>query len=389
MRDARVRSALLRAIPVLSIVSVGYVLFVPGAVPAVLTARYDVGYTAYGLLTSVPLLSIVLVQAPSGHLTARYSTTRVLLAATALHVVLALAIDLAGGFLAVLAFRAVWGLAAGTVLTVGAAHVARLYRGAAATRQQGLYGGALTLGGAVAFLTTPPLLAAGIPLGLHAPGAVLGVPAVAACWLVRGATPPDDGSTGGDRSVGLRRTLAHSVVAVAALCYVASLGSYVTLSTFITAYFDARGITGPLNAVVLLVATTGRAAGGIAVARWRIPDWSLVAATAVLAVGGFLALAVGSGPGVALVLPPVAMVAVSAPFGAIYRLAGAAPVHDGAALAVVIGAGNLAALVLPAVTGAIRDATGGYAGGFLVLGCVNGAAVVGVLWLQWAGAGRG
>lgn len=144
---SRGRSRLLRAVPFVAVGSVGYVLFVPGAVPGALTERFDIGYTAYGLLTSVPLLSIVFAQTPSGYLTARHSTTRVLLVATALHVVLALAIDAAEGFLSLLALRALWGLAGGAVLTVGAAHVARLYRGAVATRQQGLYGGALTLGG--------------------------------------------------------------------------------------------------------------------------------------------------------------------------------------------------------------------------------------------------
>jgi nitrate/nitrite transporter NarK len=74
--------------------------------------------------------------------------------------------------------------------------------------------------------------------------------------------------------------------------------------------------------------------------------------------------------------------AVSFPFGAIYGLAGDVTTSEGIALAVVIAAGNVAALVLPAITGGIRDATGEYAGGFVLLGVINAAAVTGVVWLQ-------
>jgi len=85
---------------------------------------------------------------------------------------------------------------------------------------------------------------------------------------------------------------------------------------------------------------------------------------------------------IAVSFPLIAMVAVSFPFGAIYGLAGDITTSEGIALAVVIAAGNFAALVLPAITGAIRDATGEYAGGFVLLGVVNAAAVTGIIWLQ-------
>ncbi len=397
----------LRVIPFLAVASVGYVLFAPAAVPEVLIRRFGIGYTAFGLLTSAPLFSFVLAQAPSSYLTARYSTTRILLAATAFHVVLALALDFATSFLTLLFLRTVWGLAAGTILTVGATHIARLQPGENTTRQQGIYGGVLTLGGAIAFVSTPLLLSAVEFGGLHSPGAVFGIFAVAACWRYRNeavtAPRPQYASTAdtsessnlnpssSENSVmtekrttesDVRQILTHPAVVVAALCYVATLGSYVTLSTFITAYFDTLGVSGPLNVLVLLVATTGRAVGGVVTRRWKLRDWTAITAATATAVVGFGVLVFGRSLAVVVIFPLVVMFAVSFPFGAIYGVAADTAVGEGVALAVVIAAGNLAALLLPALTGAIRDVTGGYRGGFLLLGVLNAVAVVGIVLLQ-------
>jgi nitrate/nitrite transporter NarK len=379
----------LDVIPLIAVGSVGYVLFVPGAVPGTLIDRFGIGYTAFGLLTSAPLLSIILAQAPSGYLTARYSTTRVLLVATIVHVLLAITIDVANNFLLLLILRTIWGLIGGAILTVGATHIARLHQRAVATRQQGLYGGVLTLGGAISFLLAPPLLARIGLTGLHTPGALLGVPAIVVCWWYRNeaATTPrnernERGTEAGSGWSTIRPTLTHPVVLVAALCYMASLGSYVTLSTFITAYFDSLGVSGPLNALVLLVASSGRAAGGVAVAHCRVPNRTFIAIGTAVAVFGFGVLAASEWVVIAVSFPLIAMIAVSFPFGAIYGLAGDITTSEGIALAVVIAAGNFAALVLPAITGAIRDATGEYAGGFVLLGVINAAAVAGIIWLQ-------
>ncbi|WP_433632657.1 MFS transporter [Halomicrococcus sp. NG-SE-24] len=401
----------LNVIPFVAVTSVGYVLFAPAAIPDVLTDRFDIGYTAFGLLTSVPLLSVVVAQAPSSYLTARYSTTRILLVATVVDTVVALTLDFARTFLALLALRTVWGLAGGVILTVGATHIARLHRNSKATRQQGFYGGALTLGGAIAFLAAPLLLEAVGAAGLHGPGALLGAFASAICWQHRdersthpGCSRPDaertesaetastrdrrdpSDSTARDRTNGesssVRHLLTHPVVIVAAFCYVASLGSYVTLSTFVTAYFDALDVTGPLNAAVLLVATAGRAAGGVVAGRWDVRDWTSIVVATTAAVVGFFVLAFAHSRIVLALFPLVAMLAVSLPFGAIYGVAANSTVSEGAALAVVIAAGNLAALLLPTVTGAIRDATGDYSGAFVVLGAINAVAAAGVVALQ-------
>jgi nitrate/nitrite transporter NarK len=96
----------------------------------------------------------------------------------------------------------------------------------------------------------------------------------------------------------------------------------------------------------------------------------------------FIGLAILSGP-VLIVLPLVAMVAISSPFRAVFKVTSDITPGEksGAALAIVIAMGNFAGLVFPTITGAIRDTTGSYAGAFgliaivCVIGAVAGALV--------------
>ncbi|MFB6270220.1 MAG: MFS transporter [Halobacterium sp.] len=365
----------LRYAPHVAVFAVGYVTFTYSAVPEYVAARYDAGLTAVGLLMSAALVSFVLAQVVADRLVSRYTTTQVSLGLLAAHAVTAVALDLTTTLAGVLVLRLLWGLAGGLLLTVGATHVARLHDGAAATRQQGVYGGVLTLGGAVGFLLAEPLVAATGGFGVHALGALLAVPAAACLWPYRHETHTAGAETAG--SAPLRSVLRNRTVLVAAYCYVAIIGSYITLSTFVTAYFTDLGVTGPLNAAVLVMATLGRAAGGTVAGRWSLPDGRVVRVTTVLAAASFLVLTVDV-RAVALAFPLVAMVAVSLPFGAVYNLAAAATPHQGAALAVVVAAGNVAAVVLPTLTGVVRTATGGYGAVFVLLAALLGLAALAV-----------
>ena len=413
----------LRYAPHAAIASVGYVLFGYAAVPDVVMTGLDIGFAEVGLLMSAALASFTLVQVVGGRLVNDRSTVRLLLGLSVVQGVLAVALDLAPTYYTLLAMRAAWGLAGGLVLTVGATHISRVYAGRAATQQEGIYGGMLALGGALAFLVTPPVVAATGWFGVHAVGGLLALPAIALLWRVRsvqvvthhsrsahdsrgtndsqpaadatasdrdgsadggvGHSPTgDDGSTAGDSSHGGGPTTdrtgsgrrVHPIVLLAAWCYVATLGTYVTLSTFVTAYFADLGVIGPLNAFALLCVTVGRAGGGIVSGRGLIDDGRFLAVTTGLGAVGLTALALLTGPAV-LVLPLLALLAVSLPFGAIYKVAATATARDASALAIVIAVGNLAALTLPAVTGAIRDATGGYGPAFLLLAVLNATAV--------------
>ncbi|WP_416840040.1 MFS transporter [Haloferax sp. DFSO52] len=355
--------------PHLAVASVGYVLFVYAAAPDALMAEYGVGFTEIGLLMSAALGAFVLVQVPTGRLTAQRATTRLLLYGTAVQALLALSLDFVSSYPALLAFRALWGLAGGFVLSVGVTHIARLYSGPAATRQQGIYGGMLTLGGAVGFALAPTLVEVGL---LHSPGALLALPALA--LLVRERNDVLTLPTG-DRSEGTLWSGFTLAVALASLCYVAIIASYITLSTFITSYAADLNVTGPLNVAVLLTATAGRATGGVAVFKFSIGDPWIIAGATTLATVCFAGLAALGPSPLTLMLPVAAMLAVSVPFGAVFTVASNATVHEGVAIAVVVAAGNFAALVLPAVTGALRDATGTYTSGFALLALLNVVAV--------------
>jgi len=363
----------LRIAPHLAVVSMGYVMFGYAGVPEFYLNRYDIGYASFGLMLSATLLPFVLVQWPASRLVERTTTTRLLIAATVVQAGLAVTVDFAPTFPTVLGLRFLWGIAAGLVLSVGATHVARLYSGDAASRQQGVYGGMLTLGGAFGFLIAPRFATTTNGVGVHALGTLIAVPAVGTLYLNRAdrlTAPSETASDAAGASV-----LANPVVALASLCYVAAIGSYLTLSAFITAYFEDLGVVGPLNALVLGVATLGRAAGGSAVVGFRTTDPKIIAGASTAAALGFGALAAAPSGPLRVGLPLLVMLAVSLPFGAIYNVAADATAAEGSALATVIAVGNLVALLLPVVTGSVRDATGGYEGAFLLLVGLNALAV--------------
>ncbi|GAA0647785.1 MFS transporter [Salarchaeum japonicum] len=359
----------LRYAPHVAVFAVGYVTFTYSAVPGYVAARYGATITTVGFLMSAALLSFVLAQAVADRLASRWTTTQALLGLLGAHAALAVALDFAPSLESLLVLRALWGLAGGLLLSIGATHVARLYDGRAATRQQGVYGGMLTLGGAFGFLLAEPVVSLTGGFGVHALGAPLALPAIAMLWPHRRGTR----TAGTAASGGFRTVLANRVVLVAALCYVATIGAYITLSTFITAYFDDLGVTGPLNAAVLATATAGRALGGTVSARWGVSDARIVSVTTLLGALAFVGLLVDARV-VALVGPLVAMIAVSLPFGAVYNLAAAATAQETAALALVVAAGNVAAVALPTFTGVVRANTGGYAAVFCVLAALLLAA---------------
>jgi len=363
----------LRIAPHLAVVSMGYVMFGYAGVPEFYLNQYDISYASFGLMLSATLLPFVLVQWPASRLVERTTTTRLLITATVVQAGIAATVDFAPTFPTVLGLRFLWGIAAGMVLSVGATHVARLYSGDAASRQQGVYGGMLTLGGAFGFLITPRLVSATSGIGIPALGTLIAIPAVGTLYVNRADRLTASSETPSDTPGA--SVLTNPVVILASLCYVAAIGSYLTLSTFITSYFEDIGILGPLNALVLGVATLGRAAGGNAVVSFRVTDPKIIAGASTVAVLGFGTLAAAPAGPLRVGLPLLVMLAVSLPFGAIYNVAADATTAEGSALAMVIAIGNLVALVLPVVTGSIRDATGGYEGAFMILVGLNVLAI--------------
>ncbi|MBV0903175.1 MFS transporter [Haloarcula salina] len=369
----------LRAAPHLAVFGMGYVMFGYAGVPAYFLGRYGIDYAAFGLLMSATLLPFVLVQWPASRLVERTTSTRLLLWTTATQAVLALTLDFAPTYGTLLGLRFLWGVAAGVLLSVGATHVARLYEGTTASRQQGFYGGMLTLGGATGFLAAPQFVTVTAGAGVHALGALLAVPAFGALWLHRSDRRTAPTSTEPD--VSPLSVVTDRRVLLASLCYVAIISSYMTLSTFVTAYFEELGVLGPLNALVLGTASVGRGLGGSAVFWLPLDDEGVIGGSTGVAFAGFLLLAGGSSGLLLVGLPFVVMLAVSVPFGAVYNVAASATNAEGTALATVVALGNVAALAFPPITGAVRDVTGGYDGAFVLLGALNALAVVAAVTL--------
>jgi nitrate/nitrite transporter NarK len=166
------------------------------------------------------------------------------------------------------------------------------------------------------------------------------------------------------------------VVWLAGVCYVAVIGGYISLSTFIVSYFADMGITNGLDWAVLLMASLGRIGGGLLVEEYDADDARTIVIAMAATSAGFLGLAMLSGP-VLLVLPLVTMIMISSPFGAVFNTAvdAAGAGEHGAALAVVIAMGNFAGMAFPAITGFVRDSTGSYDGAFAVISvtCMIGA----------------
>jgi fucose permease len=374
----------LRYGPHLVAFSVGYVLFSYASVPGVVVEQFDVGYAAVGLLMSAALAAFVLVQTVGGRLVNDRATVPVLLAVAVANAGLAAVMDFVSSFSVLLALRAVWGLAGGLAVTVCATHLGRIHEGPTATWHQGLNGAMFTGGGAVAFVVTPALVDWTGWIGIHAAGAAAAVPGIIALLGALGQadrTRPPRPSAGIERQVdgGSASTplavVRSPLVVLAAACNFATLGAYVTLATFVAAYFADLGITGPLSAVALAIASLGRLGGGIAVLRPDVPDGTVIAAAAGVGAASLLAVLIGDGA-LLVVLPVAALAAVSLPFGAIFKTASTATSRDGTAVAVVVAAGNGAALVLPAVTGWLRDLTGGYGVAFALMGVLNLVAAV-------------
>lgn len=369
----------LRYSPFLLVFSIGYMTFGYASVPMVITSQFEVGLPSIGLLMSMILLAYGLIQIPSGWIVNTSGTIRVLLVGTVLHIILAVLLDLAPTFESLLALRFIWGVISGLLVTAGATHIARLYPGDAATRMQGIYGGVLTTGGAFGFFTVPIITARTGWFGIHAIGGLLAFPVFVRLAPYARVSAREyselEPATDGPGANYLSRILRDRTICLVSLCYAAILVSYITLSTFVTSYFEDTGVLVSLNAFILLIAGMSRAIGGIGAKRLQMSDSYTIIVAATLAALGFVVLARTNNTLLAAVAPMVIMFSVSVPFGAVYNIASKAEVGDGLGLGVVLAVGNLIALLFPPIAGVIREISGGYADVFLLLAGVNIAAV--------------
>jgi hypothetical protein len=151
-------------------------------------------------------------------------------------------------------------LASGLVLLTGATHLARLYDGRAATRQQGIFGGMLTAGGTIALLGVPEVVVITGWVGLHTIGALIAGAAI--LFTLHGRRNEYAWELASEhverrsvRELLCRPPMPEPGIWLAGVCYVAIIWGYISLPTFISSFFTDLGITENLDAVVLFITT--------------------------------------------------------------------------------------------------------------------------------------
>jgi NNP family nitrate/nitrite transporter-like MFS transporter len=252
----------------------------------------------------------------------------------------------------------------------------------------GIYGMG-NIGTAIAAFAAPPLAAAGgWPLAFWALVPVV-LATGALIWLfARDAPGPRPGGSFAQRMAPLGRPMAW----VLGLFYFLTFGGFVAMSVYlptflVDAYGLARGDAALRAAGFTVVATLGRPLGGVLADRWGgapVLNGSFVLVA-------LLAILLAFQPG--MVWITVAFLTIAAAFGlgngAVFKLvAQAFPKETGAVTGLVGAAGGLGGFFPPILMGIVRDLTGGYEIGFMLLSEIAlGCLIVNLLVLQQRAAG--
>jgi NNP family nitrate/nitrite transporter-like MFS transporter len=329
---------------------------------------YDLSATEVGLLVAVPVLLGSLARIPLGLLADRFGGRAIFTTLLLVVIPPAALAGLTASYGALLAVSFFLGVA-GASFAVGVGFVAPWYPPAQRGLALGVYGMG-TGGSAIAGLVGPRLAAS---LGWHGAFWVF-VPALAvmavAFWLFGRDTPgfaPQSQPLGERFAVFRRRPLSW----VLSLFYFVTFGGFVAISTYLPTFLvDAYGLdradAGARAAGFVLLATLARPLGGyLADRHGGAPllngSFTVAAALAVLLAfePGMLLVTIGFlGIGFALGIGS----------GAVFKLvADHFPRETGAVTGLVGAAGGLGGFFPPLVMGAVRDATGSYAIGFMLL----------------------
>jgi NNP family nitrate/nitrite transporter-like MFS transporter len=343
---------------------------------------YGLSATETGVLVAVPVILGSLARLPFGLLADRLGGR---VTFTLLLFFLAVPLALAGltrSFSMLLVVALFLGLA-GASFAVGVPFVARWFPPERHGMALGLYGMG-NIGTAVAAFAAPPLAAAGgwpLAFWVLVP-VVLGMGAI--FWLFgRDAPGPRPSGTLTQRLAPLGRPMAW----VLSLFYFLTFGGFVAMSVYlptflVDAYGLARADAALRAAGFTVVATLARPAGGVLADRW---GGAFVLNGAFLLVA-LLAILLAFQPGMLWIT--VAFLTIAAAFGlgngAVFKVvAQTFPKETGAVTGLVGAAGGLGGFFPPILMGIVRDLTGGYAIGFMLLSEIAlGCLIVSLLLLQ-------
>jgi NNP family nitrate/nitrite transporter-like MFS transporter len=346
--------------------------------------QYQLSATEIGILVAVPVLLGSVARIPLGLLTDRYGGRIVF---TALLLILLLPVGLAGltgSYASLLGVSFVLGLA-GASFAVGVPFVARWFPPAQQGLALGVYGMG-NVGTALASALAPRLAGGyGWPMAFWA-----FLPALLAMgalyWLLGRDAPGFVGRRDpiAERFVVFRR---EPLTWVLALFYFVTFGGFVAISIYLpTLLVGAYGLTpadaGGRAAGFVALATLARPLGGYLGDRWGGPA---VLNTVFLVVAA-LAVVLAFEPGMALITLACLGIAFMLGLGngAVFKLvAEHFPQETGTVTGLVGAAGGLGGFFPPLLMGLVRDVTGSYAIGFMLLSeCALGCFIVNLLALQ-------
>jgi NNP family nitrate/nitrite transporter-like MFS transporter len=344
--------------------------------------QYGLSTIEVGFLVAVPVILGSVARIPLGLLTDRYGGRAVF---TALMLFLLVPLALAGlttSFATLLAVAFFLGLA-GASFAVGVPFVVRWFPPERQGMALGVYGMG-NIGTAVAALAAPSLASGfGWPVAFW--GLLPVVLAMAALfWLLgRDAPGPRPSGSLAARLAPLRRPMAW----VLSLFYFVTFGGFVAISVYLPTFLvDAYGLTradaAARTAGFVVLATIARPIGGVLSDRWGGVRTLNVGFLAV----ALLAIILAFQPDMPLIT--VAFLGIAASLGlgngAVFKLVAAAfPRETGTVTGLVGAAGGLGGFFPPILMGAVRDATGAYAIGFMLLSeFALGCLIVNLLVLQ-------
>jgi NNP family nitrate/nitrite transporter-like MFS transporter len=329
---------------------------------------YQLSGTEVGLLVAVPVILGSLARIPLGLLTDRYGGRRVFSALLLVTCLPAALVGVTSSYVSLLGASLLLGVA-GASFAVGVPFVVRWFPPERQGFALGVYGIG-NIGTALAGLVAPRVAAsAGWPIAfwLWLP-LLLGMAAV--FWLVGRDAPGFQPVTTpvAQRFAVFRR---EPLTWVLALFYFVTFGGFVAIGNYLpTLLVSAYGLE-PADAAArasgfVVLATLARPVGGVLADRWG--GARLLNAAFALVAGFAIVLAFGPGMGVitGAFLGSACMLGLGN--GAVFKLvAQHFPREAGVVTGLVGAAGGLGGFFPPLLMGFVRDATGAYAIGFMLL----------------------
>jgi NNP family nitrate/nitrite transporter-like MFS transporter len=344
--------------------------------------EWGLSATETGILVAVPVILGSIARIPLGIVTDRFGGRVVLtIFLYALTVPLVLA-GLAGGFWSLLGVAFLLGVA-GAVFAIGVPFVARWFPPERQGMALGIYGMG-NIGTAIAALVAPPVAEAfGWPVAFWMFVPVVLVMGTLVLLLGRDAPGTRPAVTLAQRLAPLQRPTAW----VLSVFYFLTFGGFVAISVYLPTFLvDAFGLeradAAARAAGFAVLATLTRPIGGVLADRWG----GAPVLNATFLVVALLPIILAFQPGI--VLMTVAFLGMAAALGlgngAVFKLvAETFPRETGTVTGLVGAAGGLGGFFPPILMGLVRDATGAYAIGFMLLSeLALGCLIVNLLVMQ-------